>query len=245
MGTKNKLFEMPFMRMRSRQIVVLMLCVVALPAWCQRLISGRVISAADSSVMPFVYIINKSNGNGTMSDAEGRFNLAVTARDTVLAAYFGYFKLEVVAEDLLARPGQATLVLRPMPFALREVQVNAFRIKPHEREYMEDIIDRSRMRDIDAFSSPITALYMQFSREGKQIRKLARIFEQLLIDELVQKKLSRDILVKLTGDDKIDYDAFRRYCYHLDDFFIIGHEGAELYSKVMDCYRKYKSELRR
>jgi hypothetical protein len=198
---------------------------------------------ADSSLMPFVYIINKTNGNGTMSDAEGKFTLQAKDADTVVAAYIGFFKQQVPANKLQRKSdGTVRIVMQPMPVDLREVQVTAFRIKPYEREYMSDIIDKSRIRPLDLSRSPITALYMQYSKEGRQLRKLARIFEQLLIEEKVEKKLNRDILAKLTGDNHIDYESFRRYCYYITDDFIINHEGVELYSRIMDCYGRYKLE---
>ena len=97
---------------------------------------------------------------------------------------------------------------------------------------------------MDYATSPISALYMRFSKEGKQISKLAKIFESILIEEQVQKKLSKQILTRLTGDDTIDYEAFRKYCYEANDYYIITHEGIELYTKVMDCYRRWKADGR-
>ena len=91
-------------------------------------------------------------------------------------------------------------------------------------------------------SSPITALYMRYSKEGKQIQKLARIFDDILMEEEVQRRLSREILVRLTGDQDIDYYAFRKYCYYVSDYFIVTHEGYDLYTKVMDCYKHFKAE---
>jgi hypothetical protein len=109
---------------------------------------------------------------------------------------------------------------------------------------MKKIIDESRMRPLESINSPITALYMQFSKEGRQIRKLAAIFEQIFVEEEVQKKLSPEILKKLTGDENVDYAAFRKYCVSASDQYIMTHEGAELYTKVMDCYKKWKREGR-
>jgi hypothetical protein len=64
------------------------------------------------------------------------------------------------------------------------------------------------------------------------------------MEEQVQKKLSREIVVKLTGDENIDYEAFRKYCYYVNNTFIVTHEGSELYTKVLDCYKRYKAERR-
>jgi hypothetical protein len=210
----------------------------------QKAIRGLVVEQDSSTVMPFVYVISKTSGNGTMSDHTGHFTLIAGENDTLLCSYIGFFKKKFPVAELKMVNGAYQLVMKRMPFELQEVTVSSFSYKPYEREYMKDIIDRSKMRTISAFQSPITALYMQYSKEGRQVRKLAKIFEQLLIDEQVEKKLNRDILEKLTGDKDIDFEAFRKYCYYVSDEFIINHEGADLYTAIMDCYKKYKRENR-
>jgi hypothetical protein len=193
--------------------------------------------------MPFVYIINKSNGSGTMSDNDGKFSISTSQNDTLVCSYVGYARTYVPVKNLKAdAKGEVKLVLSNIMVSLNPVVVTSFKIKPYERDYMKDIIDRSRIRKMDYATSPISALYMRYSKEGKQIRKLAKIFEDIFIEEEVQKKLSPQILAKLTGDDKLDYEAFRKYCYYVSNTYIMEHEGAELYSRVMECYKRYKSE---
>jgi hypothetical protein len=215
----------------------------ALPA--QQMIKGFVVENDSSTIMPFVYIINKSNGNGTMSDNDGKFMLYTNSNDTLVCSYIGFAKLIIPVKDIpVNKKGEARLVMTALPVNLAPVYITAFTYKPYEREYMNDIIDRSRIKTMDYFGSPVTALYMRYSKEGRQINKLAKIFEGLLIEEQVQKKLSREILVRLTGDEKIDYYAFRKYCYYVNDQFIISHDGIELYSRVMECYKRWKAERR-
>jgi hypothetical protein len=210
-----------------------------------QILKGTVVEGDSVTPMPFVYIINKSNGNGTMSDNEGTFTLASSPADTLMCSYVGFAKFYIPVNKLVPdASGKVKIAMTQLPYALNAVNVSTFRIKPYEREYMSDIIDRSRMRTLDYATSPISALYMRYSKEGRQIRKLAKIFEDLLIEEQVQKKLSKEILTRLTGDDKLDYNAFRKYCYYVNDYYIISHDGAELYSKVMECYKRWKSEGR-
>lgn len=208
-------------------------------------IRGIVTEKDSTNRLPFVYIINKSTGGGTMSDNEGRFSIISDLKDTIICSYIGFLKGYFPVADLVkGNADKAVLSMIPMPINLAQVNVNAFVIKPYEREYMNDIIDRSTIRKIDYVASPISALYMQYSREGRQVRKLAAIFEQIMLEEQVQKKLSREILVRLTGDENIDYNAFRKYCYYLSDYYIVNHDGFDLYSKVMECYRHWKNEAR-
>ncbi|HOZ88486.1 MAG TPA: carboxypeptidase-like regulatory domain-containing protein [Bacteroidia bacterium] len=207
------------------------------------MIKGTVVEKDSSTVMPFVYIINKSNGNGTMSDNDGNFFLGTSDKDTLVCSYVGYAKLYIPVKQLAANTkGEVKIVMKRMSFDLNEVTVSTFRIKPYERQYMNDIIDKSRIKTMDYAMSPISALYMRYSKEGKQISKLAKIFEDIMIEEQVQKKLSREILVRLTKDENIDYDGFRKYCYYVNNYYIVEHDGVELYTKVMECYRRWKAD---
>lgn len=221
---------------------------VFLPAsWVfgQLILKGKVLERDSTTVMPFVYIVNKSNGNGTMSDNDGKFSLSTSINDTLVCSYVGFAKLFIPVKDIPRdKSGEAMLLMMQMPVNLGPVFITTFKYKPYERAYMNDIIERSKIKKLDYAASPISALYMRYSKEGRQINKLAKIFEGILIEEMVQKKLSKEILTRLTGDDKIDYLAFRKYCYYVNDQYIISHDGVELYSRVMECYRRWKAERR-
>ena len=58
----------------------------------------------------------------------------------------------------------------------------------------------------------------------------------------VFKKFNGETLRKLTGDETIDFEKFRKYCYYLSNDFIINTEGYDLYYRVMDCYYRWKEE---
>ncbi|MDP3557659.1 MAG: carboxypeptidase-like regulatory domain-containing protein [Bacteroidota bacterium] len=223
----------------------MILALTVLVNWlnAQRILKGVVVEKDSNTVMPFVYIINKSNGNGTMTDNDGKFMLSSNNNDTLICSYVGYAKAYLPVAKLIANDkGEIKIVMDKQFVNLNTITITSFKIKPYEREYMKSIIDRSKIKSLDYIGSPISALYMQFSNEGKQVRKLAKIFEDLLIEEEVQKKLSPEILRRLTEDENIDYYAFRKYCYNVSNEFIITHDGVELYSKIMECYRRWNAE---
>ncbi|MBA3680476.1 MAG: carboxypeptidase-like regulatory domain-containing protein [Bacteroidetes bacterium] len=228
---------------RNKLIALLILTLLVNGLSAQRLLKGFVVERDSATVMPFVFLINKSTGNGTMSDNDGRFLLSSNNNDTLICSFVGYAKAYLPVNKLTPNSkGEIIIVLEKQYINLSTITVTSFKIKPYERDYMNSIIDRSKIRKLDYASGPITALYDRYSNEGKQIRKLARIFEELLIEEEVQKKLSPEILRRLTGDDNIDYYAFRKYCYNVSNDYIITHDGVELYTKIMDCYKRWKNE---
>lgn len=207
-------------------------------------IRGTVTEKDSTTILPFAYVIVKNTGSGTMGDHLGRFSITAELNDTLIFSYTGFLKTLVPVRKLGTDFSKVIVTLTPLPVQLAQVNISAFVIKPYERSYMNDIIEKSQVQRMEYVNSPITALYMRYSKEGRQVRKLSEIFEQILLEEQVQKKLSREILVRLTQDENIDYLTFRKYCYYLSDYFIASHDGVELYSKVMECYRHYKSEGR-
>jgi hypothetical protein len=211
----------------------------------QEAIRGIICEKDSNTVMPYVYVINKSTGNGAMSNLEGKFYITAKMEDTIICSYVGYAKEFIPVKSLKKNSKGEYLIMMKTPYInLNTVTVTTFKYKPYERQYMNKIIDESKIRSIDAFQSPFTAAYMAFSKRGRELTKLAKIFEEILIEEEIAKKLNPEIVRNLTGDQKIDYDAFRKYCFELSNQFILSHDGFELYNKVMDCYKRYKSEGR-
>lgn len=195
--------------------------------------------------MPYVYIINKTNGNGAMSNLDGKFFLTADMNDTLICSYVGYVKQFIPVKSLNKNnKGEYIVIMTTQYINLNSITISTFKYKPYEREHMNKIIDESKIRSIDAFQSPITAAYMQFSRRGKEIRKLAKIFNEILIEEEISKKYNATIIRNLTGDQNLDFENFRKFCLEVNNQYVLTHDGFDLYSRVMDCYKRYKSEGR-
>ena len=235
--------------MKVRSVIFLLFAFFAIDGLAQRtyLIQGTVVDD-DSTTIPFTYVINNRNGNGCVSDFNGKFSITARDRDTISFSYVGFTKKKVFVV-LIKNTSDSTkqvlkIVLHKGMVNLNTFTATAFKIKPSERDYMKRVIGHQRPTGWDALNSPITALYETFSHKGKAQRKLAGIFEQIFIDEQVAQKLNPEILRRLTGDETIDFEKFKKYCYSVSDQFILNHEGYELYDAIMQCYRRWKKEGR-
>jgi hypothetical protein len=211
-------------------------------------VSGIVLDEDSITPIPFAYAINKQTGNGAVSDFNGEFTIKGKANDTLSFSFLGYFKKQIVVKHIRSVNDSTKyylkVILKREVYALTTINVNTFKIKPYEREYMERVINKPHITGMNVIESPITAIYDQFSHKGKANRKLAALFEQLLIDEEVSQKFNPEIMRRLTGDDTIDFEKFKKYCYNINDYFIINHNGYDLYAPIMDCYKRWKSEGR-
>ncbi|MCD6069222.1 MAG: hypothetical protein K0S33_4048 [Bacteroidetes bacterium] len=238
-----------FIRLK-RLCSILLFALIAFSGQAQRefQVSGIILDEDSTSAIPFAYAINKQSGNGAVSDFNGQFTIKGFSGDTLSFSFLGYHKKEIVVKHIKSVNDSTKqflkVILRREVYSLGTFNVNAFKIKPYEREYMERFINKPRITGINVVESPITAIYDQFSHKGRANRKLAALFEQMLIDEQVAQKFNPEILRRLTGDENIDFEKFKKYCYNVNDYFIINHEGYDLYAPIMDCYKRWKNEGR-
>ncbi|MBS1645855.1 MAG: carboxypeptidase-like regulatory domain-containing protein [Bacteroidetes bacterium] len=209
------------------------------------IINGIIYQNDSSTVMPYVYLIDTKTGNGTMSDFNGKFTIIAQNSDTLVFQYVGYgrrrYPVSFIKNINDSTKQALKIVMKPIMVNMQPVTVMATKIKPNEIDYMKRYITQhAKPSVISAFQSPITALYNQFSHKGRAERKLQEIFQNILIQEEVNKKFNPEILRQLTEDENIDFDAFRRYAWRIDNNFIMAHEGYDLYAPIMYYYRQYK-----
>lgn len=228
-----------------KSILVFLCCAITIKSYSQTLIKGLITEPDSVTVMPFVFVINTNTGHGIMSDGSGRFSIAASEQDSIMFSYVGYKRIKVSAAGFFKSPNVFKKVaMVETEYKLNQVIVSDFKLKPYEKDYMRRVIQGSKTTVINAAQSPISALYMQFSQKGKEQRKLAKIFEEIFIQEEVSKKYNAEVLRKLTGDDTIDFERFRKYCYYVSDEFILTHDGYELYKRINECYKRWKEENR-
>lgn len=226
-------------------ILCLCICFFSFKSYGQTIIKGVVTEPDSVTPMPFVYVINAATGQGQMSDGNGKFTVVANDKDSIIFSFVGYVRLKIAANKLYtAVYKESKVVMIETAYKLNQVVVSDFKLKPYEKDYMKRVIQGSKTTVVNAMQSPITALYMQFSQKGREQRKLAKIFEAIFIQEEVAKKFNAETLRKLTGNDNIDFEKFRKYCYYLSDDFILSHDGYDLYTRVMDCYKRWKDEGR-
>jgi carboxypeptidase-like protein len=234
-----------------RKILFIVIVLCACKGFSQKVerkyvISGTVVEQDSTTAMPYVYLLNSKTGNGTITDYNGKFSIIAGNSDTLTFQYVGYARRKYPVSlinnlnDSMKKP--VKIVMHTMMVSMQSVTVVANKIKPNEIDYMKRYIKQhAAPKGLDAFNSPITALYDQFSRKGKEQRKLQQIFQDILIQEEVSKKFNPEILRQLTEDETINFEDFRRYAWRVNNDFILTHDGYDLYAPIMYYYRKYKA----
>ena len=72
-----------------RNILITIFIIIGTGAYAQKNVEGIITSIDDNSTLPGVNIINKSTGDGTISDENGKFNIMADNGDSLIFSFIG------------------------------------------------------------------------------------------------------------------------------------------------------------
>ena len=206
-------------------------------------IIGTIYENDSITTLPFAYVVNKNTGKGLMTDLAGQFKLTCKTTDTILFSYTGKLPLKFCASTLIEisnkHKGNVKIILQSKSIQLKELVIRSYSFSKEEKKYFERILNEPE----PGISSPISALYYQFGKEGRQRQKLRAYYNAMLSDELARQRLSNELIRKITGNEKLDYETIRRYCF-ISDYFIITANEYDLYTAVKQCAKEKEREAR-
>ena len=228
----------------SRRLFVtgtLLLC--ALPSFSQNIIVRGIIYESDStSRMQFSYVINKNTKTGTLADANGNFLIKANIGDTLCFSSLGYYISKLHTHELKNLIKNSTLeiniYLKPKFNELNTVMITAHSFSLEQKDLFRRKIGEYDRAISSAFSSPITALYYTFSKKGNELKKLSVLYDQLIIDELKEIRLSDEKIRSITGNDTLNVKVFLGTC-NLPYDFIAYASDYELFTTIKKFYKQY------
>jgi hypothetical protein len=210
--------------MMKRSSLFLLFCAIsyysaqAIPDSTNVSISGYAFDAKNPlQRLDDLMIINLRTSQGTFGHADGTFNLSILKTDTILIASTGYEYKRICFTDSVYKSQyyvRASLV--KLNVNLREVNI----FSPRDLQSIYTDIQKLgynkkdfQLSGVDAFSSPITFLYQEFSRYEKLKRHNA---ERVNIEK--RNELLRQLLANYVAHDIINLDEFE-----FDDFITFAN----------------------
>jgi hypothetical protein len=161
-------------------------------------------------------ILNKRTGYGEFGDGGNSFSTRIRKNDVLLISALGYQTKSISFVDSTFRKVYSIRIeLEKLKFKLPEVEVFPERDLAEIKKDIDQLGYNESdylLSGVDAFQSPITALYMLFSKREKEKRKVAELQNDErrrdLLKELFRRYVSYDIIEL---DDK-DFDDFIDFC---------------------------------
>ncbi len=204
------------------------------------IISGKVSGGDGEKVFYDLMIVNRRTRTGTFANTDGSFTVRAWRNDTLLIGAGGYvtrtLPLGEFPDDEL---GHLRIVLRPwnidlQPVAilpqrtLKQIQADIDKLGYNEKDYRES--------GVDAFSSPITFLYQEFSRRERSKRQVAQLENEDMKRELLRELLQQYVdygIINLSDDS---FDDFIDFCNVPEEVL----KGLSQYDFLVYMKKKYQ-----
>jgi hypothetical protein len=213
-------------------------------------IKGRVLEQDSLNAIPFVYVVNKNTNKGELANNEGYFSITATENDTLIISEITHHprKVAIALLDEKIKTGFKNLnvYLNRKYFRIEEATAIGTKITEGERQFMKRKLEEiSIYKKAGSFNGltlegPITALWYKFSKRGKELQKLEKLYTALFLQEQAEKKFNAAVLRRLTDDQNVNYERFRKFAWYLSDEYIATHDGYELYAAILGAYKAYK-----
>lgn len=227
-------------RSRSRLLLLLLLGASLDLAGQEVTIRGRVVTSEPDHAFYDLMIVNRRTRNGSFGNADGTFAVRALRTDTLLIGAGGFLTRSFVLQDSALRDVYDVIVelrpwrieLKPLEVlperTLKEIQADIDKLGYNERDY--------RLSPVNAFESPITFLYQEFSKRERSRRLVAELRNEdrkrELLKELLYKYVEYDI-INLSDES---FDDFIDFCAVPDEVI----KGLSQYEFLMFVRKKYE-----
>lgn len=212
-------------------------------------LEGRVIDKKTNKPIPQCHVVNKRTLKGTLTNANGGFELSIAQNDTIVFSniaykylYFIYKDSSTVIEDVLVEMEEQNYLLSEVSIFSYELTTNDDRemVVNEPRDPKPDELDDGKIVNAN-MSNPAEYLYNLFGSKPRQLRQLAKLKADDAYREKLKENNNREIVTELTGLSRDDLEAFMFYC----KFTRIRMETLNDYQfllSVQRCYTSYVKE---
>ena len=250
---------------------LLVFLVYARSGFCQEetqifhLIRARLINSRTGGPVVFARVIDKNLRAGVLTDSLGVFSLTSRLNDTLYVRSLSFYPTTIIVSDSLY--WQLRIPEIPMQeqvFELGAVDIygwGTYQEFKYKILHTEMPVDRTKKaldnlkRSLSRLpeyplqeqasiplGSPVTGLYMLFSKEGKSLRRYAAAKERDRVFLLTYQKFNRDIVGEVTGLTGNLLDEFMMFCKP-DDLFLLQANDYDIHRRIMEDYERFKNEV--
>jgi len=214
-------------------------------------LKAKIISAADSSAIPYANIINNRTHSGTITNADGFFSLEMLNIDTLVVSSVGYEKSIIKVPYNYNGQNVLTFIMKPVNYALGEVKVKG------EKSKVDLGLGTGKPTDIpqelrgDAYNekppllaalfNPISYWQYYLSHKEKEKRKVREAIALEKNWKMHSKNYNKEMVMKLTGLNEMDADTFMVWFNSLD---VLPYTSTEyqVRESIIQYFNIYKKE---
>jgi len=194
-----------------------------------------------------VMVVNQQSQMGIFGSSDNSFQIQIDKSDTLIISALGYARKKVCLKDSLGlNELHINIGLSRLSYDLSEITVRRQR---ELRQISEDIKKLGynkrdhKLTDVDAWESPITALYQAFSKKEQSKRALAQMINNDNRRAVLKDLLYLYNLTELIRMQESEYNDFIEYL-NLNDQQMQSMSDYDLALFIRDRYLIYMNHKR-
>ena len=223
---------------------------------------GHVYGVQDNKPMMNVHILNLNKVKGTTTNAKGDFTIRASINDTLYISYLGYKSTKIaVTNDMIKFQG-LKIGMTELAYALEEVVIRPYKLTGYldidaknapissnnnirysvsglEIGYESKASASAVGRVLSAVMNPADLLSRQFSKKGREMRKLRDMKKDNELSDLLSTRYDRETLLELLQIDRNELEEMIRSCNYSNDFIMTAND-LQVLEAISQCYEEYR-----
>jgi hypothetical protein len=216
-------------------------------------VKGYVLSIDSNQLVPLANILNQKTQQRFIGSRQGLFKALVSPTDSIMITAIGYESLFFQASDIIPENANDTvkLYMRPTSYQLKDVTFiysNRARdsIAMVAAEFLKsdpllNNYDRVLNRNKGGLMSPLTAMYMEYSKAGQDMKKFEEFVQHAEMLKQVNTRYNHKTIKRATGLEEEYIDEYILFC-KLDRSFILNSSDYDLILAMRQCATRFKAE---
>jgi hypothetical protein len=212
---------------------------------------GRIISAADSSALPYVNIVNNRTHTGTITNTNGYFTIEMLNIDSLHLSSVGYQQKVITVPQNYNEQDIITFVMNPVNYLVGEVEIKGDKPtvggdlgtgKPVDLppELRGDAFNE-KPSVLSALTNPVSYWQYYLSRKEREKRKVR---EAMMIEknwEMHSQNYNKEMVMKLTDLNESEADSFMVW-FNSQNILPYTASEYEVRTSIIYYYKIYRKE---
>lgn len=214
-------------------------------------LQAKLLSAGDSSPVPYANIINHRTRSGTITNSDGYFTFEMLNIDSLVATSIGFERKTLKVPANYSGYNTLTFVMLPSNYALREVRVEGDKPKVDlgfETGTVSNIPVELRGDAFNeappvlaAFFNPISYWQYYLSKKEKRKREVRKAIVMEKNWEMHSQNYNKEKVMMLTGMNEMEADSFMIWFNSQDVLPYLSSEY-EVRATVIEYFHYYRIE---
>lgn len=216
-------------------------------------IKGYIMSIDSSKTVPLANFTNMRSGQKFIANRNGFFRVNVTITDSISISAIGYEPVLLVGKDVIPENIEDTIAiyLRPKAYQLRDVTIiysdkRRDSIAQLAAEFLSkdplmNNYDRVLNRNQGGLMNPLTALWNEYSKEGRDMRKFEEFVRHAEMLKQVNSRYNKKAIKRATGIDDEHLDDYILFC-KMNKAFVLTASDYDLIKAMRECGDRFKRE---